>query len=167
MNQIQRDISGDVTLQSVKYALAACYGSLADPDFRAVHAALRSPMHRHLIEELRAKGLEIIETTDENDDVSNQIVAVLSGDRVSVGLSGVGPFATIIHQAADGRYRWVTGPGKAPTPVAAVVASAVQQAGFRLLDRKTVARSIKMNRADGTRHATLYQALFTDTDRFP
>jgi hypothetical protein len=36
-----------------------------------------------------------------------------------------------------------------------------------LLDRNTATRVIKMNRADGTTEATLYQALFTDSDRIP
>ena len=120
-----------------------------------------------MIAELRAKGVEIVDTTDQNDDVSNQIVAILSGDRVSLGLSGIGPFATVVHQAADGQSSWVRQSDKAPTPLATLVATTVKQAGFELLDRNTATRVIKMNRADGTTEATLYQALFTDSDRIP
>jgi hypothetical protein len=43
------------------------------------------------------------------------------------------------------------------------VATAVQQAHLRLLDPPTAKRTITMNRAK----ATLYQALFTDSDRVP
>ncbi len=167
MSQAPHGTSADATFQSIMDALATCYGSLAEPNFRKVYVTMGSPLHRDLIAGLRRKGVDILETTDENDDVSNQLVATLSGDQVGLGLSGVGPFAAVVHQGEDGRYSWVTQPDKAPTPLAALVAAAVKQSGFKLLDRNMVMRTIKMNRADGTTEATLYQALFTDSDRVP
>ena len=61
----------------------------------------------------------------------------------------------------------MTQPDKAPTPLAALVAITVERAGFQLLNRDTVMRVIAMNRADGATEATLYQALFTDSDVIP
>ena len=38
---------------------------------------------------------------------------------------------------------------------------------FQLLDRQLVSRTIRMNWYDGSEEVTIYQALFTDTDRIP
>ncbi len=84
-----------------------------------------------------------------------------------MGLSGVGPFAVLWRRDAEGRNCWVTQSDQAPTPLAALVAQIVERAGLKLLDRATVVRKIRMNRADGTEEATFYQTLFTDTDRIP
>ena len=79
----------------------------------------------------------------------------------------MGQFATLRHQNINGRIDWVTEPEKAPTALAALVARLIEQADFRLLSRDTVMHAVAMNRADGTTQATLYQALFTDSDIFP
>ena len=156
-----------VTYLSIIDALMACYGSLAAPDFRKIYVTLRSPLHQSISEGLRSKGVDIIETTDENDDVSTQLVATQSGDQVALGLSGVGPVAAVVHQGKDGRSCWVTLPDQAPSPLAALVAAYVAAAGFVLLDRDMAMPTITMNRAGGDAKATLYQALFTDSDNIP
>src|ERR1019366_3245483 len=119
------------TVQTIMTALRSCYGSLDDPNFRKVYARMDSDQYRQLIEALRSSGARITETTDRNDDVSIQLVVDLAGDQVGLGLSGVGPFAALLHQDADGRYCWVTRPDGAPTPLAALVAAAVKRAGFQ------------------------------------
>ncbi len=128
---------------------------------------MESSLHRQLVEDFRAKGVEITETTDQNDDVATHLAAGQGGDEVGLMLSGVGPFAALLHQDGNGRYCWVTRPDKAPTPLAALIATTVERAGFQLLNRDTVTRTIAMNRADGATEATLYQALFTDSDVIP
>jgi hypothetical protein len=167
MSQPQRGISDDATMQKIMTALRSCYGSLDEPNFRKVYATMDSDQYRQLIEALRASGADVAETTDRNDDVSVQLVVDHAGDQIGLALSGVGPFVALLHQDADGRYCWVTRPDDAPTPLAGLVATAVRRAGFQLLDRATVTRKIRMGNADGTQEATLYQALFTDTDVIP
>ncbi len=167
MSQSQHNTSDDMLFQSIMAALATCYGDLAEPNFRKVYVTMGSSLHRNLIEELRGKGIEITETTDENDDVSNHLVLDHAGDHVGLALSGVGPYAALIHWDATERRSWVTQPENAPTQLAALVAQIVQHAGFRLLDRQLVSRTIRMNWYDGSEEVTLYQALFTDTDRIP
>jgi hypothetical protein len=167
MNQAQHDTSDDAMMQAIMTALRSCYGSLDGPNFRRVYETMDSDRYRRLVETLRSGGNQITETTDPNDDVSIQLVVDHAGDQVGLGLSGVGPFAALLHQDADGRYYWITRPEDAPTPLAALVATVVTRAGFNLLDRDTVAKTIQMSRADGTTEATIYQALFTDTDVIP
>ena len=140
--------------------LGECYGSLDEPNFRKVTEKLRSDPYHPLIEALRSSGIEITDTTDLNDDVSIRLVLDRSGDQLGLALSGVGPYAALLHQDAAERYHWVTQPENAPTPLAALVAQTVQRAGFKLLDRRLVSRTIKMSRYDGSEEVTLYQALF-------
>lgn len=167
MSQPSKSILASAKIQPIMDALIASYGSLATPDYGKVYVAMAGSSHRQLIAALRAKGVDVLETTDENDDVSTQLVAAQSGDQVSLGLSGVGPFAAVVHQDGKGQYSWVSQPGKGPTPLAKLVATLVEQAGFRLLDRNVVTGTIKMKRPDGSTEATLYQALFTDSDQIP
>ncbi len=99
--------------------------------------------------------------------MSTHLVVSQSSDWIGLGLSGVGPFAALVHQGEDEQYSWFTEPDRRPTPLARTVATFVEQAGFLLLTRDVVARTIEMNCVDGSTEATLYQALFTDTDRIP
>ena len=167
MNTTFKCNSVDSQLKLIMDALVASYGSLTSPDFRKVYITMSGPSHQKFVAELRRKVIDVLETSDENDDVSTQLVAARSGDQVSVGLSGVGPFATVIHCSEDGRYSWVTKLEEGPTPLAELVAMLVEQAGFQLLDRDILIRTIAMNRPDGSTEATLNQALFTDSDRIP
>lgn len=166
-NETPSDKSSDDTMQTIMAALQSSYGSLDDPNFHAINAAFLGGVHQHLIDTLRAKCSEVIETTDQNDDVSRQLVLSQDGVDVALGLSAVGPFATLHYLDTNGRSCWVDRQDDAPTPLAALVASAVEGAGLRLLDRDTVSWTIRMRQPDGTSTATLYQALFTDTDRVP
>jgi hypothetical protein len=163
MSQARQGGQNDATLGTIMAALRSSYGSLDNPNFRMVAAKLASDPYKPLIEKLRSGGIAITETTDPNDDVSTQLSLRMGGDQVALELSVVGAFAVLRHLEADGSYRWVMGPDDAPTPLARQVATAVQQAHLRLLDPPTAKRTITMNRAK----ATLYQALFTDSDRVP
>ena len=131
-------------------ALGACYGSLDEPNFRKVSATLRSDPYRPLVEALQSSGIEITDTTDLNDDVSVHLILDRSGDQLGLALSGVGPYAALLHQDAAERYFWVTQPENALTPLAALVAQTAQRAGFQLLDRRLVSRKIKMSFCDGS-----------------
>ena len=128
---------------------------------------VRTLPYQSLIDTLRSDGIDIVDTTDFNDDVSVRLILKKSGDRLALSLSGVGPFAALVGQDSAQHYFWVTGPEDAPTPLAATVARMVQQAGFRLLDRSLVSQPIAMTWYDGSTEVTLYQALFTDTDWIP
>lgn len=167
MSQSSKNTSTDAEVQSIMHALTAAYGSLAEPNFSKIYATIADPLHRNLVAKLRGKGVDVLETTDENDDVSTQLVVTRSGDQVYLGLSGVGPFAAVVHQGGDEQGFWVTCPDKGPTPLAKLVATVVEQAGFRLLGRDVVLKTVRMNRPDGSTEVTLYRALFTDTDWVP
>ena len=161
------DTSDDATMLAIMTSLRACYGSLDGPNFRKVSETLRSGPYLPLVESLRSSGIEITDTTDLNNDVSVRLVLDRSGKQVGLALSGVGPYAALICWDAAKRYSWVTQLENAPTPLAALVAQTVQHAGFQLLDRSLVCRTIRMNWYDGSEEVTLYQALFTDTDQIP
>ncbi len=150
-------------MRAIKAALRSSYGSLEVPNFRAVAAKLAGDPYKPLIDELRYSGIAITETTDPNDDVSTQLSLRMDDDQIALELSVVGAFAVLRRLEADGSYRWVVGPDDAPTPLARQVALAVNRARLQLLDRRTAMRQITMN---GTK-ATLYKALFTDSDRVP
>lgn len=97
MSQVEHDRPGDATLHSIEAALTACYGDLEAPNFRKADATIESPLHQHLVEDLRAKGIEITETTDQSDDVAAHLAAVQGGHHVGLVLSGIGPFAALLH----------------------------------------------------------------------
>ncbi len=128
---------------------------------------MNGPVHRNLIAEFRQNGADVLDTTDGNNDVSTFLDVSQSRDLVGLTLSGIGPFAALIHQGEDDRYFWISGPDQGPTPLAKVVAALAQQAGFLLLTQDVVTRMIKMNRWDESTKATLYQALVTDSDWIP
>ncbi len=159
--------SADATLQSIMTALVVTYGSLAEPKYDKIYVRMDGPVHWNVMAELGRNGMELLDTTDVNDDVASFLIVRQFGDEVGLVLSGVGPFASLIHGDEDEGYTWVTVLDQGPTPLAKAVAGLVEQAGFLLLTRDLVTRTIKMNRLDGSTEATLYQALFTDTDWIP
>ena len=167
MNHSRHQSSDGATMETIMTALRACYGSLDAPNFRKVSEILRNGPHRPLIGSLRSSGIEIIDTTDLNNDVSIRLVLNQAGDQVGLALSGVGSYAALLHQDAAERYSWVTRPEDAPTPLAAQVARNVRHAGFWLLERSLVSRTVGMKWYDGSEEVTLWQALFTDSDRIP
>ncbi len=166
MNRLM-SVSPADTLEAIMAALHDCYGSLKNPNFRRVSEKMKAGPYATVIQSLQASGITITDTTDINNDVSLRLVLDRAGDQVGLALSCVGPFAGIVHQDQEERYSWVTQPDDAPTPLAATTAQTVQQAGFTLLDRDLVARSIPMNWYDGSTQVTLYQALFSDSDHIP
>ena len=157
----------DNAMQDILAALHACYGRLDEPNFRKVYATLKTAPYQGLIDTLRSDGIDIVDTTSFNDDVSIQLFLKRYGDQLGLSLSGVGLFAALIVQDSAQNYTWVTGPENAPTPLAVTVARTVQQAGFRLLDRSLVIQPIAMTWYDGSTQVLLYQALFTDNDVVP
>jgi hypothetical protein len=167
MTHPQHDAPPTLIMHAIIVALQACYGDLADPNFQKVSTFLDGNPYQSLISSLKNQGISITETTDLNDDVSVQLIAERDDDEVALELSGVGPFAALRHSETNGRDQWITGADDAPTPLAVLVANIVRRAGFNLLDRTMATKKIRMCRADGTEEATLYQALFTDTDVIP
>ena len=159
--------SKDPTIQAILAALHACYGSLVSPDFQKVYETIETPTYQTLVECLLSGGIDIRNTTDLNDDVSLFLALRQTADRAILALSGVGLFAALIHLDSAGRYSWVTEPEGAPSPLTKTVAHIVQRAGFALLDRALVSQTIPMTWYDDSTEVTLYQALFTDTDRIP
>ena len=113
------DTPHDKATEEILAALHACYGRLDEPNFRKVYATLKTAPYQSLIDTLRSDGIDIVDTTDFNDDVSVRLILKKSGDRLALSLSGVGPFAALVGQDSAQHYFWVTGPEDAPTPLAA------------------------------------------------
>ncbi len=157
----------DELFRSIMAALDSCYGGLSEPSFSEVSATLRADPHREIQTSLQRKGIVVTDTTDLNNDVSTRLVLDRAGDQVGLALSGVGLFAAVLHQDSEGQYSWLLHPDHAPTSLAADTVRTVQKAGYKLLGRDVVSQSIAMNWYDGSTRATLYQALFTDSDRIP
>ncbi|MEJ1978581.1 MAG: hypothetical protein WDN49_23180 [Acetobacteraceae bacterium] len=167
MSHPEHDTSDDATVQAIMQALQSCYGSFEEPNFSKIYSFLESSPYQPLMDAFQSNGIAMTDTTDFNDDVSLRLILDHAGDGGPIEALWSGPARGRAPSDAEGRFLWVTRPDQAPTPLAALVAQTVERAGLKLLDRATVARKIKMSRPDGTGEATLYQALFTDTDRIP
>lgn len=157
----------DTTMREIMAALRSCYGDLDSPTFHKVAETLGREDYRPLIEALRASGITVDETTDPNDDVSIQLIATRLGEQAALELSAVGPFAVLRHLGKDGSSRWVTRSVGAPCALAADIAALVERSGLRLLDRDAALIKVGMRLTEDVTQATLYQALFTNTDRVP
>ncbi len=103
MSQPRYGVPVDADIQPIMDALLATYGSLAAPNFSKIYATMAAASHRKPIADLRERGADVLETTDENDDVSTQLFVTQSGDEVGLSLSGVGPFAAVVHYGRDGQ----------------------------------------------------------------
>ncbi len=110
-------------------AMDACYGDLTDPDFSQVYENLGSSLHRHLVGELRAAGLTIVETTDPNYDIATHVIAHRGSSKVALALSGVGPFATVRQFDDDGHSCWMSNSHMSSSSLAVEIAKTVQQRG--------------------------------------
>ena len=99
-----RDTSDDAAMQAIMRAIRACYGNLDKPNFHKVSETLKSSLYHPLVGSLQSSGIEITETTDGNDDVAVHLVLNQSGNQVGLALSGVGPYAALLHQDRNERY---------------------------------------------------------------
>ena len=80
MNPPLTDAAADVMLRPIMTALIATYGSLAESRHDKIHVAMDGPIHRDLIAELRRNGMDVLNTTDENDDVASFLDISQFGD---------------------------------------------------------------------------------------
>ena len=167
MGQWTQNRPWNAILQSIILALEASYGDLSQPNFRKIYTKIEEPAYRQVAENLRSEGIQVSNSTKLNTDVAIHLDVEQGKQDGLVALSGVGLFAAFIWHSIDGQPCWVTQSESAPSALAACIARIVEGAGFTLLDRNTVLQSVDMNRADGTTKATLYQALFTDSDVIP
>ena len=92
MSRQDENTPGNATLQLIMAALEASYGNLAQPDFRKIYVAMEGPVHRRVLDKLRAKGIDVSETTNLGDDVASHLGWAslrLCGTRTSTdGLTG-------------------------------------------------------------------------------
>ena len=154
-------------LQTLLVAVENCYGNMREPQYEKLIIYLNGSPYQIVIDALRAAGIAVADATDMNDDVAVHLALDRNGEQVGIVLSGVGPFAALLHQNPDGKYCWIDKLDGAPNNLARQVAEIVQRAGLALLDRTTVVHTIQMTRPDGNETSTRYQALFTDSDVIP
>jgi hypothetical protein len=157
----------NATIRQIMAELESSYGNLENPDFHKVASALARDPYRSLLQSLSASGASVTETTDPNDDVSVQAVVSQAGEQIALELSAIGPFGVVRRLADDGSSQWISKSDETTSPLAARVAGAAERAGVRLLDRDTAAMKVDIRFEPDDTGATLYQALFTNTDVIP
>ena len=157
----------DATIRQIMVELESSYGDFDNPDFHKVASTLARDPYRNLLQSLSASGAMVTETTDPNDDVSFQVVVSQAGEQIALELSAIGPFGVVRRLANDGSSQWVPKSNETTSPLAARVAGAAERAGVHLLDRDTAAMKVDIHFEPNDTGATLYQALFTNTDVIP
>lgn len=140
------------------------YGSLGDPDFSFVGAALEERPYDALVEAATA-GFAATEDTDEDDDVAFNYLLGRDGDRWALSISMVGPYALFarISQAWD---EILTPATTDLAPHEHRVIDVLTGAGLRLLGREELERPVALA-LTGPDDVRIYHALFSDTDGLP
>jgi hypothetical protein len=145
------------------------YESLTDPLYFEITRRLRERPYDGLADEI-AERYELVDTTDEDDDVAF-IYAVRDGGRQwALGLSAVAPYAVLARTdpstqvwtevltpasgALSGDERWLAGK--------------VGERSLRLLGQDELERPVPLNIAGmDAGHVRVYQALFTAAEILP
>jgi hypothetical protein len=154
----------DVT--SIRNAILARYGSLSEPRFHFVRAALEAHAYRALVDELRS-SFDITEETDTNNDVSFSLVLRKDGGALGLRLSMVGPYAVLLRLPPAGSWEVVDGAAKT-TDAERSILDAVRRFGIEPLDQATLSLPIALDMGDTEPdQCRFYQALFTDNDVLP
>jgi hypothetical protein len=145
------------------------YGSFSDPKYFSITRRLEERPYEELANSLGSE-FELVETTDDDDDVAFMYALSREGRQWALEISAVAPYAVfartdpvsqlwkeILTQSAAGlsqHERWLI--------------SKVSAAGLRLLQKEELEVPVPLHIA-GTdpQHVRVYQALFTDTEILP
>ncbi|MFD8323607.1 hypothetical protein [Kitasatospora purpeofusca] len=143
------------------------YGSLERPTYHAILKLLERDPYRTLRSDF-PPSWSVEDVTDENDDVGSVWWITWGGGGVELRLSMVGPYATAFRLHPEG---YATGecafPPAAESERAAGreeerrLANIVGGAGFALLPRAELDRTVPLRLADADGPVTLYEALFS------
>lgn len=141
------------------------YGSLEHPDFSFVKAAIMSRPYQSLVQQLQ-REFEVVEITDENDDVSFRFMLTKSKRKWVVELSMLGRFATILKVSEFGLVR-VVGQSCLDQEEQQLV-SLLLEDKFEIMDQEELEQRIPLRLWNTEpENVCVYQALFSDTDVLP
>jgi hypothetical protein len=145
------------------------YESLSDPRYFEITRRLRERPFDGLAEELEAR-FELVDTTDEDDDVAF-IYALSGGARQwALGLSAVAPYAVLARaNPADQVWTDVLTPASPDlTGDEQWLMGKVAEHSLRLLSREELERPVPLNLVEiDPQYVRVYQALFTAGEILP
>jgi hypothetical protein len=145
------------------------YGSLSEPRHFAITRHFQERPYAAFIEELEA-DFEVIDTTDENDDVAFILSLSRDGEHWALGLSTVAPYA-VLARADPSTQVWthvLTPSSPDLTPSEQDVVNRVSAIDLQLLDKEDLERPVPLNIAGmDPSSVRVYQALFTSADILP
>lgn len=153
-------------MQSIRTAILSKYGSLTEPRFDFVQAALDADEYRNVIQDLRST-FELSEDTDPNDDVSFGLL--LRGELSSyvLRLSMIGRYAVLLRVDERNRSQ-VVDPDAPASAEERTILETLRRFEIEPLARVTLTIQIPLELSNTTcASCRLYQALFTDTDVLP
>ncbi|MFF2951709.1 hypothetical protein ACFVVU_10280 [Kitasatospora sp. NPDC057965] len=143
------------------------YGSLERPTYHAILKLLERDPYRSLRSEF-PPSWSVEDVTDENDDVGSVWRITWGGGGTLLRLSMIGPYATAfrLHSAGYATGECVfppatEGEGAAGREEERRLADIVRGAGFALLSRAELDRTVPLRLANADEPVTLYEALFS------
>jgi hypothetical protein len=153
-------------IQRIVAEIIATYGSLSDPQYHFVSRVVDERPYRELEDALRGLGT-MAETTDVNDDVSFNFSIQSGGEHWGIALSMVGPYA-VVWGGPTGINGVVSPHERAPTGFSGRLLEVLTAHGIEVLPERVVTSPLEFSgSAVDAEDATLFQALFTDTDVLP
>lgn len=153
-------------LDTIRAQVLAKYGSLKEPNFAFVRAALAADMYRDVMDAIGA-SFKIDEDTDPNDDVSRAFVVTTSDGYRTLALSMVAPYAVFMRPTSGPSYE-VVDPAKPLSPEEARLLGILRQFEVEPLDRWILSEPMPLELSNTPAdQCCVYQALFTDTDVLP
>lgn len=137
------------------------YGSLNAPNYAFVTKEVETTKHREVIAELQRQGLNFVEHTDINDDVS---INFSLDQTLSLWLSLIGPFALLVRHR-EGSKKIISSLEDCKNDLETLIVSNLSDQKVQLIDKETlltpVALSVPNRPVDEVK---VYQALFADED---
>ncbi len=153
-------------LKQIHQDILKAYGSLTEPTFWFVQAALEKQPYREIIARLGAMFAMDDEDTDPNYDVSFGLIIRPPGSLLVLRLSMVGPYAVLMCSSNSASH--VVEPANTNTENERRILGLLHEYGIDALDRATLEEPVSLLLSDtSTENCRVFQALFTDTDILP
>lgn len=143
------------------------YKSLDAPDFSFVREVLSNQPYAKVIQKI-ARGFDLEEDTDPNDDVSFGYLLTKEHQRWMLRISMVGPYAVLfrLDSAASIEVLSPMMPGLSAAETSLV--TLLSEAHIQLMERDTLCLPVPIQLfSTEPENSRLYQALFVDSDVLP
>jgi hypothetical protein len=144
-------------------AVKEAYLSLEDPDFAFVGKAMEVQVYERLLDQLE-QTFEILETTDEAEDVAFTYLVSSESQDLGLWLSMVGPYA-LIQRVEEDEVEILRAPY---SDVEAEVLATLSEHHISLVPEEALRHLIRMELPEAVAgKVTLYQALFDNSQAVP